>query len=140
MPKSSFTSIAYQNPPMNTIQLQEPITAGGIQATNFFNGRLLSAEDLSHEQLMNLLGQRRLGQAVGEGVAFGLSVEKNASQSTASNPVLTVKRGLAVNAVGQTLWLQDDIDITVVQTSSAPSTTGDIFGPCDQVIPGVSVT
>jgi hypothetical protein len=125
---------------MSTIQLEEPITSGGIQAVNFFNGRLLSGEDLTHEQLMNLLGHRRLGQASGAGVAFGLKVEKNASQSTASNPVLTVKRGLALNGAGQTLWLQDDTDLVVIQTSSLTSTTGDIFGPCDQVIPGVSVT
>jgi hypothetical protein len=124
---------------MSTIQLEEPLTAGGIQATNFFNGRLLSAEDLTHEQLMNLLGHRRLGQADGAGVAFGLDVEKNKNLSTASNPVLTIKRGLALNAAGQTLWLQDDTDITVVQTSAATS-TGDIFAPCDQVIPGVSVS
>jgi hypothetical protein len=124
---------------MSTIQLQEPLIAGGLQATNFFNGRLLSGEDLTHEQAMNLLGHRRIGQAIGAGVAFGLEVKKNLSQSTTNNPVLTVKSGLAVNAAGQILWLQDDTDIAVAQISSTTPSTGDVFGACDAVIPGVAV-
>ena len=71
---------------MSTIHLEEPLTAGGIQAINFFNGRLLSGEDLTHEQAMNLLGQRRLGQTIGTGVAFGLEVEKNASSEHRQQP------------------------------------------------------
>ena len=125
---------------MSTIHLEEPLIAGGLQATNFFNGRLLSGEDLTHEQAMNLTAHRRIGQAIGAGVAFGLEVKKNLSQSTTNNPVLTVKSGLAINAVGQTLWLQDDTDIAVAQTSSTMSSTGDVFGACDAVIPGVAVT
>jgi hypothetical protein len=125
---------------MSTIHLEEPLTAGGLQATNFFNGRLLSGEDLTHEQAMNLLGHRRLGQAIGVGVAFGLEVRKSASQSTASNPVLSVKRGLAVNAKGQTLWLQDDTSLAIVRAAAAPTVTGEVFGLCDQSPPGVSVS
>jgi hypothetical protein len=125
---------------MSTIHLEEPLTAGGLQATNFFNGRLLSGEDLTHEQVVNLQGHRRIGQAIGAGIAFGLEVQENLRQSTTNNPVLTVKSGLAVNATGQTLWLQDDTDIAVALTSSTPPNTGDVFGACDAVIPGVAVT
>src|ERR1041384_5963402 len=57
---------------MSTINLEEPITLGGIQAINFFNGRLLSGEDLTQEQAMGLLRDRRLGQATGAGIVCGL--------------------------------------------------------------------
>jgi hypothetical protein len=123
---------------MSTIHLEEPLTAGGIQAINFFNGRLLSGEDLSHEQIMNLLGHRRLGQAIGGGVAFGLEAKKN-SQSAPNNPVLTVSGGLAVNAKGQTLWLQDDTEVALVRATAAATATGEVFGACD-IMPGVSVS
>ena len=115
---------------MSTIHLEEPLTAGGIQAVNFFNGRLLSGEDLTHEQAMNLLGQQRLGKTIGTGVAFGLEVEKNASQSTASNPVLTIKRGLALNREGQTLWVQNDVDLAIVRSSESAAASGKVFSDC----------
>ena len=34
----------------NVLQLQQPLTDGGIRSVNFFNGRLLSGKDLSREQ------------------------------------------------------------------------------------------
>ena len=125
---------------MSTIHLEEPLTDGGIQAINFFNGRLLSGEDLTHEQAMNLLGQRRLGQTIGTGVAFGLEVEKNASQSTASNPVLTIKRGLALNREGQTLWVQNDVDLAIVRSSESAAASGKVFSDCAPSASSVSVS
>jgi hypothetical protein len=125
---------------MSTIHLEEPLTAGGIQAINFFNGRLLSGEDLTHEQAMNLLGQRRLGKAIGTGVAFGLEVEKSATQSTASNPVLTIKRGLALNREGQTLWVQNDVELAIVRSSESVAASGKVFSDCAPSAPSVSVS
>ena len=125
---------------MSTIHLEEPLTAGGIQAINFFNGRLLSGEDLTHEQAMNLLGQRRLGQTIGTGVAFGLEVEKNATQSTASNPVLTIKRGLALNRDGQTLWVQNDVELAIVRSSESAAASGKVFSDCAPSASSVSVS
>jgi hypothetical protein len=124
---------------MSTIHLEEPLTAGGIQAINFFNGRLLSGEDLTHEQAMNLLGQRRLGQTIGTGVAFGLEVEKNEGQ-TASNPLLSVKHGLAVNAEGQTLWVQNDIELAIVRSSESVAASGEVFSDCAPSASSVSVS
>ena len=125
---------------MSTIYLEEPLTAGGIQAINFFNGRLLSGEDLTHEQAMNLLGQRRLGKAIGTGVAFGLEVEKNATQSTASNPVLTIKRGLALNRDGQTLWVQNDTELAIVRSSESVAASGKVFSDCAPSASTVSIS
>src|SRR5262245_24821803 len=125
---------------MSTIHLEEPLIAGGIQAINFFNGRLLSAEDLTHEQAMNLLGHRRLGCALGYGVAFGLQVEENANQSTTSKPVLSVNRGLAVNAEGQTLWLENDTDLAIVRASEIGAPSGEVVSDCAPFTPGISVS
>ncbi len=58
------------------ISLQQPILDGGIRSINFFNGRLLSARDLTREQSANREADRRLGQAIGEGIAYGLEVSK----------------------------------------------------------------
>jgi hypothetical protein len=124
---------------MSTIYLEEPLTAGGIQAINFFNGRLLSGEDLTHEQAMNFLAQRRLGQTIGTGVAFGLEVEKTKGQ-TASNPLLSVKHGLAVNAEGQTLWVQDDIELAIVRSSESVAASGEVFSDCAPSASSVSVS
>ena len=125
---------------MSTIHLEEPLTAGGIQAINFFNGRLLSGEDLTHEQAMNLLGQLRLGQTIGTGVAFGLEAEKNVTQSIASNPVLTIKRGLALNRDGQTLWVQNDIELAIVRSSESVAASGEVFSDCAPSASSVSVS
>jgi len=59
---------------INETRLTETVTKGGIPWINFFNGRLLSGEDLSKEQSSNLEGRRRLGRAIGEGVATGLAI------------------------------------------------------------------
>jgi hypothetical protein len=125
---------------MSTIYLEEPLTAGGIQTINFFNGRLLSGEDLTHEQAMNLLGQRRLGKAIGTGVAFGLEVEKNEGQKTTSSPVLSVKHGLAVNPEGQSLWVQNDIELEIVRSGESVVRSGEVFSDCAPSAPSVSVS
>ena len=73
---------------MSYTELLEPILKGGIRSVNFFNGRLLSAEDLKQEQEANREGRARLGQAVGHGVAYGLEVSLSAA-NTAQTPVVT---------------------------------------------------
>lgn len=108
-----------------------PILDGGTYSINFFNGRLLSAEDLSQEQCANRRGRRRLGRAIGDGVAFGLQVSLTASSSPPPVPSVTIKAGLAVNREGQTLRLLKDVDVSLVRpasTSSSPALTG--FGEC----------
>jgi hypothetical protein len=53
--------------------VQTPIT-DGVRFVNFFNGRLLTAEDLRREQDANVVLRDRLGTAVGDGVVRGLRV------------------------------------------------------------------
>lgn len=98
---------------MSFTELLQPILRGGIRSVNFFNGRLLSAEDLSAEQAANREGRVRLGQAAGEGVAYGLEVSK-AAAGTKESPVVNVSAGLAVNRRGRTLRLDAAVELVLV--------------------------
>src|ERR1044072_1835840 len=64
---------------MNRVDLLEPLLEGGIANTNFFNGRLLSAEDLRAEQKASRQQRSQLGLAIGAGVVDGLWVERAAA-------------------------------------------------------------
>lgn len=122
---------------MSYTELLEPILRGGIRSVNFFNGRLLSAEDLKQEQDANREGRARLGQAVGHGVAYGLEVAPSAA-NTAQTPVVTVGSGLAVNREGRALKLTASADIALVQQPSdegAPA--GQTFKDCRTTQGGV---
>src|SRR5690242_6690299 len=108
------------------VQLQQPLLSGGLRSVNFFNGRLLSAEDLSQDQSANRQAHQYLGQAIGAGVASGLEVREKTGVSTRTAPVVTVAAGLAVNRLGQALPLAEATDIALVRPAvagSAPSTT-----------------
>jgi hypothetical protein len=121
---------------MNPAELQQPIVDGGIRSVNFFNGRMLTARDLTREQAANREVDRRLGQAVGEGIAYGLEVSKSTG-STNESPVVSVEPGLAVNRQGQTLWLQDQTDVALVRKASASAT--EIFAECKPLQSGTYV-
>ena len=61
------------------LQLQQPLKDGGIRSVNFFNGRMLTGKDLSREQTARREADSRLGLAIGDGVAFGLEVARDAT-------------------------------------------------------------
>jgi hypothetical protein len=84
----------------------------------FFNGRLLSGEDMTTEQAWNAARRKLLGQAVGSGVVFGLEVSKYSGSEHSGKPVVTVKPGLAINADGETLGLPDEFDVVLVQDAA----------------------
>jgi hypothetical protein len=100
------------------IDLQQPVLDGGIRSINFFNGRLLSARDLTLEQSAYREADRRLGKALGDGVAYGLEVMQ-AANSNKQSPAVSVDAGLAVNRRGQTLMLDARADIALVRTTTA---------------------
>jgi hypothetical protein len=122
---------------MTITQLHTPILDGGIKSINFFNGRLLSAEDLSQEQSAHKQSNRQLGQAVGDGVAYGLEVKETSVQSTNQSPVVTVNAGLALNRQGQTLQLTKDVDVALVRpTTSGTTTVTALFADCQPLQQG----
>ena len=121
------------------INLQTAILNNRTRSVNFFNGRLLSGEDLTTEQQANRAGRSVLGRAIGSGVAHGLEVEVSALANTVQNPVLTVRKGLAINPGGASLQLQADTDISLVRPPSPASAAVSIFQNCTPVQSGVYV-
>ncbi len=126
---------------INEKRLTEAITEGGIPWINFFNGRLLSGEDLSKEQQSNLKGRRRLGVALGEGVAEGLEVSSPDGVNTRDTPFVIVEAGLAINRQGQTLKLehQTNVKLTRPINAEAEVTTGGAFDDCKPLQPGLYI-
>jgi hypothetical protein len=120
------------------LQLQQPLTDGGIRSVNFFNGRLLSGRDLSREQAARREADARLGRALGGGVAFGFEVARDGTLDTASAPVLRIKAGLAVNRVGQTLRLPADVSVSLTRRFGAAE-TGCVFVNCTPLSGGTYV-
>jgi hypothetical protein len=120
---------------MSAAELQTPILEGGIRSVNFFNGRLLTARDLSREQDANNEGHRRLGRAVGAGVAYGLEVSKPPN-STPASPVITIEPGLAVNRKGQTVSLPSRTDVSLVRQLNVTNNGTQIFVTCQPLQAG----
>jgi hypothetical protein len=125
--------------PMDTIALEKPLTDGGIRTVNFFNGRLLSGEDLTQEQSAQREARQHLGQALGDGVAFGLEVNETMGVSTPTAPVVTVRPGLAVNRRGQTIHLARNVDVSLVRPLNGLATTTSIFAECQPPQSGVYI-
>jgi hypothetical protein len=122
---------------MTLTQLRTPILDGGIKSIHFFNGRLLSAEDLSQEKAANKQARQLLGQSVGDGVAHGLEVKETSGQSTPQAPVVTINAGLALNRLGQTLQLTKDVEVALVRpTTTSTSTVSALFADCQPLQQG----
>jgi hypothetical protein len=129
---------------MSSIELRTPILEGGVQSINFFNGRLLSGEDLTQERLANRTLDWRLGHALGAGVAYGLKIIETQGKSTRDSPRLTVAAGLAINELGQTLTLPAAVELALVRSLDSPEPKGAAFAPClpplgDVVVSGTGV-
>ncbi len=115
---------------MSTVELLQPLLDQGIRNTNFFNGRLLSAEDLRAEQNANRQHDEQLGRAIGDGIVYGLEVTLPRS----GEATIKVASGLAINRRGQTLALPVEVEVGLVR---GPQMLGDgagLFAVC----PGAS--
>jgi hypothetical protein len=109
---------------MSAGQLDQPIVSPtALRTVNFFNGRLLTGDDLKLEQATQGARIERLGRAAGEGVAYGLEVTR--ARTSGGGPVVTVAPGLAVARSGVALELSSQVEIAleksveVVGTASA---------------------
>ena len=122
----------------DVLDLQQPLTDGGIRSVNFFNGRLLSGRDLSREQTARREADARLGRAVGEGVAYGLEVARDGKLDKPAAPVLRINAGLAVNRVGQTLRLAADVSVALTRRFDAAD-AGCVFANCTPLAGGTYV-
>ena len=116
---------------MTTRNLAEAILDDGIRSVNFFNGRLLSGEDLSQEQEANSEERKRLGKAIGDGIVTGLEVSPSTTAANTGTPVVTIQPGLAINRLGQTLALTKSVDVSLIASSAAGTTsTQSLFVTC----------
>ncbi|MDJ0642088.1 MAG: hypothetical protein QNJ15_04660 [Erythrobacter sp.] len=107
-----------------TILLEQPVPEGSLQATNFFNGRLLEGSDFTREQNARAQADERLGQAMGAGVAFGLTLKEGLEmvaedgENSLGRPII-VEPGLAVNALGQAMRLSSRQQVQLTRPPAA---------------------
>lgn len=118
--------------------LFKPVLNDRTRSPNFFNGRLLTGEAMSEEQDAQRAVNELLGQALGDGVAYGLEVEV-ASLSTVTKPVLNVKSGVAVNRLGELLLLASDTQVQLVRPAEDVPSPTTIFRACKPVTNGTYV-
>ncbi|WP_085314803.1 hypothetical protein [Derxia lacustris] len=105
-----------------TLGLDQPRIASGEARTYFFNGRLLSAEDLQREQTAREAGQRRLARLAGCGIERGLGLRWQGGS------LLTIEAGLGVTPAGDVVETESfELDIA---GSVAAGASGGRFGDC----------
>jgi hypothetical protein len=118
-------------------RLEEAVTGGAIRSVNFFNGRLLTGDDLRREQEAERARLARLGQAAGEGIAYGLEVAEALSGSSAGRPVVTVEPGLALARSGLALELPARTDVSLLREHPPPGAEpGGLFADCQPFASG----
>ena len=105
-------------------ELLESFLEQGIQDTNFFNGRLLTAGDLVTLQEASRSRDRQLGLGIGAGVVQGLEVRLLSNGSDGNPPVLAVSKGLAFNRIGQAVALGQDAEVRLAKDQPAESSSG----------------
>jgi hypothetical protein len=122
---------------VTTQAIDTPVLSGSaLRSINFFNGRLLTGDDLSSEQAAQLARAQRLGRAVGEGVGYGLEVSAQAG-SQPDQPVVTVAGGVALSRSGLALELSSAVDVSITQAVATPgSEPGGLFADCQPYAPG----
>lgn len=118
---------------MSAIDLLQPLLEGGVRRNNFFNGRLLSAEDLRAEQDATRAQLRDHGMAFGDGIASGLGVELVTRGP--AHPTVRISAGLAFNRLGDALRLQDDVEVRLVPQMVASEVLAGLFAACEQPRP-----
>lgn len=94
---------------MEQITLDTAFITEGLAHIAFWNGRVLTAEDLRDEQLANHLARRQLGRALGSGVAHGMRVSTSATLGQ-----INVSAGLAIDTLGQVVELPVDVTVSLV--------------------------
>lgn len=109
---------------MMSSDLNTPIVEGGLERIPFFNGRVLTAEDLQTEQAANATQRKRLGRALGTGVIQGLFVDRVDDGPADPPTTVTVEPGLALAPSGRVLELPSEVELSVVSEIDREATAG----------------
>jgi hypothetical protein len=118
------------------LELNTPFLEGGIKVPYFFNGRVLTAEDLRDLQAANAGFHRQLGSSMGEGVVTGMEVKLISSGGKSSLPAVSISKGMALNRDGEVLELHRDIPrLNLVRKPVIPRGGGGAFVACDSMDP-----
>lgn len=102
-------------------RLNQVVAVEGEPRSFFFNGRLLSAEDLNREQQARDGAERRLARLIGCGVAQGLDV------ATGTGSVLHISAGLGVTPSGAVIDI-GNLHLDLSSAGRGASFSG--FGNC----------
>jgi hypothetical protein len=129
--------------PNDALYLDEPKLEDALKTPYFFNGRLLTREDLSQEQLAQSTRRSQVGRALGSGVAYGLEVEESDVASPPGQVVLNVAPGLAITPEGDTLNVSELLSLrfSLRPGSAQPeSSTAADFRDCGTVVASSMIT
>ena len=66
----------------DVITTEQPVLTGGISSVAFFNGRLLTGEDLTREQLATTEARLRVGRVLGSGRGLRLRASRSSRPRT----------------------------------------------------------
>jgi hypothetical protein len=116
--------------------LDQPVAVPDLRWVNFFNGRLLTGEDLAREQAAGRIARRLVGRALGSGVADGLAVTLAGGAGSATRPVLNVGAGLAVTRRGDVLELASATQLELAAAPEATADGADGFSTCVPTVGG----
>lgn len=115
-----------------SVALDTPFkTEQSIRSVNFFNNRLLSAEDLNAEKAANRAEHKQLGRALGDGIVRGLEV----SVQDKALPSLTVTAGLAINRSGRAVELSDDVVVVLPTRPPTDNVTAATIAEFEECLP-----
>jgi len=103
------------------------IQQDNVRNVHFFNGRLLTGEDLRDEQIAQRKMRQQLGRAIGSGVVSGLRVEPIKSNGR----IIKVTSGLAINLWGQGIHLPENVEVELVASALPGSEGTAVFDRCD---------
>lgn len=102
--RPSFVPAPSRPEPAATTQVVAEVMDPRLSRTAYFDGRLLTADDLIRDQIYLDERLREAGRVLGDGVISGLELSLNEAQQR-----LTIGPGAAVTPQGRTLMLDDEV-------------------------------
>ncbi|HEX8318593.1 hypothetical protein [Longimicrobium sp.] len=133
-----------------TTELLEPVVDDGVRLTHFFNGRVLTAEDLKREQDALRGRHRGLAGALGEGVVRGMEVTvgtqtlsapaSGADTLVVSGPTVSITPGLAFNLDGDPVALPQRVELRLTPGTAGQDAAAGLFAACTTATAEISLT